>query len=142
MITIVHHTLKSNYRQEDEELMMQKLVEDRNKIPSLNRKVRTNLTAKAHAPLNIDVDSAFKQLWLTNALDGSEEFLVSDRIMSLVGTKMREIRTKPLSKPVPKTLQELEKAIIPPKGMKRNVNIEGSELLDGSSDDEDVDQHK
>ena len=53
----VHHALKSNYRQEEAELMIQKLVEDRNKIPSSNREV-INLKAKAHAWLNIDVYSA------------------------------------------------------------------------------------
>ena len=33
----------------------------------------------------------------------------------------------------------MEKAIIPPKGIKRNFNIEGSEIFEGISDDEDVD---
>ena len=96
------------------------------------------MTAKANARLNIDISSAFKQLWLTNALDGSEDYLVSDRITRLVGTKMREIREELLAQPVPETLKELERKLIPPKGIKRSFNLEGSELLDdGNIDSED-----
>ena len=136
--THVHHPLKSYYREEEATLMMQKLQDDRTKVPAPTREEMMDLTAKANARLNIDVSSAFEQLLLTNALDGSEDYLVSDRIMRLVGTKMREIREELLAQPVPKTLKELERKLIPPKGIKWSFNLEGSELLDdGNIDSED-----
>ena len=136
--THVHHPLKSYYREEEATLMMQKLQDDRTKVPAPTREEVMDLTAKANARLNIGVSSAFKQLWLIYALDGSEDYLVSDRIMRLVGTKMRKIREELLAQPVPKTLKELERKPIPPKGIKRSFNLEGSELLDdGNIDSED-----
>ena len=40
----------------------------------------------------VDVKSAFKNLFLTNSLDGSEDYLVSPKIMQLVGAKVQEFR--------------------------------------------------
>ena len=83
--------------------MMEKLQNDRSKVPAPTRDEMMHLTAKAHAELDIDVKSAFNQLWLTKALDGSEDYMVSDRIVKLISNKMREIKL--LSEPVPKTLR-------------------------------------
>ena len=66
--------------------------------------------------------------------------MVSDRIMKLVAKKMREIRDKLLSAPVPKLLKELNRKLTPPKGIKRSSNIEGSEPLDGTSVPEDEEE--
>ena len=41
--------------------------------------------------------------------------------MRLVGTKMHEIREELLAQPVPKTLKELERKFIPPKGIKKEL---------------------
>ena len=79
--------------------------------------------------VSIDNEMAFKSECVTNALDGSEEYLVSDRIFRLVGESMREFRSSMIEAPVPKTIKEVIRKIIPPKGIKRN--IEGSELIDG-----------
>ena len=127
--THVHHPLKSYYREEEATLMMQKLQDDRTKVPAPTREEMMDLTAKANARLNIDVSSAFEQLWLTNALDGSGDYLVSDRIMRLVGTKMREIREELLAQPVPKTLKELERKLLPLKLIKRASILKGRNFL-------------
>ena len=49
--------------------------------------------------VKFDHNKAFKTLWVTNALEESENFLSSDEIMSLVGESMRKFRNKLMNKP-------------------------------------------
>ena len=44
---------------------------------------------------------------------------------------MRQFRNEMTAKPPPKTVKEVIRSLIPPKGIKRGKNIEGSELFDG-----------
>ena len=67
---------------------------------------------------------------MTNALDGSDDYLVSDRIFSMVGDSMRGFRSEMLKEPCPKTLVEVVRKLIPPKGIKRK-HTEGYELFEG-----------
>ena len=97
------------------------------------------ITCKAMENLSIDKDRAFKSLFITNALDGSEDYMVSDRLFSLVGEKIQEIRQILMNGPCPKNLQELLKTITPPKGIKRK-NVEGSELFDCDGPELDISQ--
>ena len=81
--------------------------------------------------ITIDANAAFKSNCVTNSLDGTEDFFVSDKIFGLVGDSMREFRNKMTAKPPPKTLKEVIGALIPPKVIKRGKNTEGAELFDG-----------
>ena len=67
--------------------------------------------------------------------------------------EMKEFRETLLKSPVPKSLKELKKLIIPPEGVRRNVSPfgdpvdEGNELLDGEfldeiEEDEDTDEEE
>ena len=91
--------------------------------------------------IEIDVVKRFKSLWVTNALDGSEDYLVSERVMLLVGDQMKKFRQNLNSNKGPKSLQDLLKLITPPKGVKRrsqNTAIpidEGEELFDCDGDE-------
>ena len=91
--------------------------------------------------IEIDVVRRFKSLWVTNALDGSEDYLVSERVMLLVGDQMKKFRQNLNSNKGPKSLQDLLKLITPPKGVKRrsqNTAIpidEGEELFDCDGDE-------
>ena len=40
--------------------------------------------------INADIPARYKALWLTSALNGSEDYLVSDKIMSLVGDDLKK----------------------------------------------------
>lgn len=40
---------------------------------------------KSMKTVKFDNNRVFKTIWVTNAWDGSENFLISDKIMSLVG---------------------------------------------------------
>ena len=57
--------------------------------------------------IKIDVKSAFKSVWVINPLDGSEDYLVSDKIFGPVGESITSFRTEIISKPPPKIIKEL-----------------------------------
>ena len=78
----------------------------------------------------IDTKREFKSLFVTNALDGSEDYLVSDKLFALIGDEMVDFRKELMSQNSVKTLKEVIRNLIPPKGVKRKANVEGSELLD------------
>lgn len=69
---------------------------------------------------------------LANALNRSEGFLVSDKIMGLAGESMRDFRNKLINEPPPKIVKH---PIIPPKAIKRGKSSEGSELCEGKEMD-------
>lgn len=70
-------------------------------------------------------------LWVKNAQDGSEGFLVSDRVMNLVGESIRDFRIKLINELPPKTVNILINSNISPKGIKRDKNSECTELFNG-----------
>ena len=130
--THVHRPLKGHYRDVESELILQKLTEDCTKTPNPDRSEIIDLTLKAWGKVSVDYERAFKQNFVTNAFNGSEDFLVSDRIFRLVGEDMIKFRKELLSKPPPKSLKDVVKNLIPPKCIARSV--EGSELLDYMTD--------
>lgn len=86
--------------------------------------------------LKFAFEKAFKTLWVTNALDGSDGFLVSDKIMSPAGKSIRNFRNKSMNKPLPKTVNLLINSIIPPKRIKKGKRSDGSELCDAEEMDQ------
>ena len=108
--------------------MIEKLKEKRKGIPAPSRDEMVEMVYNAMKNTNVDNIAAFKSLFLTNALDGSEDWKVSDKINSLIGTELKEFRRKLMQEKCPKDLEELLKQITPPKGLKRNY--EGFELYD------------
>ena len=72
---------------------------------------------------------AFKKLFVSNSLDGSQDFLVSNMICSLVGKSMREIPKHLAGAKEPELLKRVVRSLIAPKCIRRN-NIEGMELLE------------
>ena len=66
---------------------------------------------------------------MTDALDGSEDYLVLDKLFVLVGGEMVDFQKELMSQSSAKTLKEVIRNLIPPKGVKRKVNVEGSELI-------------
>ena len=86
--------------------------------------------------MTVDYERAFKQNFVTNVFNGSEDFLVLDRIFRLVDEDMIKFRKELLSKPPPKSLKDVVKNFILPKGIARSV--EGSELLDYMTDASEI----
>lgn len=135
--THLHGPLKRRFRQSEMNLMIEQLEKDPNKIPSPSRDEMMEMMMEAVRTMNIDGNSAFKSLFLTNALDGSEDYLVSERIFGLIGDQIIKFRKELMEKEYPGTFNELLKSITPPKGIHRKgrPNTEGSELLDCSGDE-------
>ena len=67
---------------------------------------------------------------MTNALDESEDYLVSDNLFALIGEEMVDFRKELMPQNSVKSLKEVIRNLIPPKEVKRKANLEGSELLD------------
>ena len=86
------------------------------KIPQPTRDEMMKMLNNAIKSVNIDCADGFKSLFVTNNFDGSEDFLVSDKIYNLVSTEMVKLREDLLNSVPPKNVKELMKTITPPKG--------------------------
>ena len=80
--------------------------------------------------LQVDTQREFKSLFVINALDSSEGYLVSDKLYALVGNKMMKFRQDLMLSQPAKTLKEVIWKLIPPKGVKWKGDIEMIQLLD------------
>ena len=83
--TSCHHNLKKHYRKFELNLMLEHLNDDPNKIPSPSRNEMMRMLLKAWELLDVDTEREFEFLLVTNALERSEDYLVSDKLYALVG---------------------------------------------------------
>ena len=90
--THLHKQLKNEYRKKESALMLKKLTKDPQKFPSPDRSEMMSLLVEPEKAIALDTNAAFKSVWVTNSLDGSEDYLVSDKIFGLVGDIMRQFR--------------------------------------------------
>ena len=132
--THLHRKLKANYRDLKMELVMENLQADKKKVPSPTRKEMVNMAVKVSRKVDVSFTEVFKELFVNNKLDGSEDYLVSDKLFALIGNEMKEFRKKLMESPPPDKIQKVSKSIIAPKGIRRK-NVEGTELLDFSKED-------
>ena len=149
--TDLHHSLKTSYREKEAALMIDKLRENPDKVPSPSRDdiMKMCKAAFEECVAKTDISDAFKRNGLTIKLDGSEDHLVSSKIKALVWNEMKEFRSELLSKSHPTTLKDLEEVMIPPDGVKRKLDgvvdsvppDEGCEVLDGEVTDEEWDEN-
>ena len=85
---------------------------------------------QAWETLEIDTKREFESLFVTNALEGSKDYFVSDKLFAPVEDEMVDFGKELMSQNSIKTSKEVIRNSIPPKGVKRKANVEGSELLD------------
>ena len=78
------------------------------------------MLSKSWENLTIDNERTFKSLFVTNAFDGSEDHLVSDKLYQLIGPQMLQFRETLMKPKAPKTLQQLLRQLIQQKGIHRN----------------------
>ena len=62
------------------------------KIPQPTRHDMMRMLIESFKSLESDFVNRFKTLWVTNFSEGSEDYLVSERLMLLVGEKMKAFR--------------------------------------------------
>ena len=85
--------------------MLEKLTKDPQKVPYTDRSEMMSLLVKSEKEVALDTYAAFESVWVTNSLDGSEDYLVSDKMFGLVGDSMRQFRNEMTVKPPPKTVK-------------------------------------
>ena len=127
--TNIHSPLKKKYRELEQQFMITQLRSDPTKIPQPSRYEMMRMLVESNSSIDVDIPACYKALWITNKLDGSEDHLVSERIMTLVGQKLMLFRENLMKNASPKTLKEL---ITPPKGVKRGKNANGSPIDEGN----------
>ena len=137
--THIHHFLKLSYRNLESELMAQQLQNEPHKIPSPTRDDMMRMLVDSWDSLKINVAMALKENFILNALDGSEDVFVRDRLFQLVGEEIVAFRTQEMAKEPPKTMAQLLASITPPEGVHcasrqakslQPPTDEGCELLD------------
>ena len=140
--THLHHQLKGKYRGKETALMLQKLEAEPNKIPSPTRDDMMDMLLASWESVKLDPVLALKNNFLLNAMDGSEDYLVTDKLMDLVGEEIIAFRTNLVSSTPPKSIRELVSSITPPKGVRvKKAPVddapldEGMELIDCEGDE-------
>ena len=117
--THLHKQLKNEYRKKESVLMLEKLTKDLKKIPSPDRSEMMSLLVESEKAIALDPSAAFKSLWVINS-HGSEHYLASDKIFSLVGdNRVRQFRNEMITKSPPKTVKKVIRSLIPAKDIKR-----------------------
>ena len=109
--THVHRALKHEYRDLEAELMLSMLQKNNAKIPSPSRDDMMKMIAAAWNKLNVDHTRAFKTLFVINSLDGSEDYLESDRLFQLIGDSMVSFREKLIESEIPTSLPAVVKKL-------------------------------
>ena len=104
--------------------MLEKLAQEPQKIPNPSRDEIMAMTISSLKEIDIDCEKAFKSLFLTNALSGEEDYLMSEKLYEMVGPSIISFRDKLLQKDCPKSFDDLLKSITPPRGIRRK-NFEG-----------------
>ena len=87
-------------------------------------------------PLAKTYSNEFKYLWVTSVLDGSEGYLVSKRIYSLVGSEMIAFQQNLMPKGNPKSLNQLSSLITPLEVVKQKNPADNN-----PPEDEDTELH-
>ena len=138
--TDLHGKFKKLYRREEQNLMLEMLKEKPKKVPEPSRQDLIDMAMKSMNTLeSLDFGRAFKRLFLTNCLDGSEDWMISDKLKSLVYDDMVKFREKLMKTKPAKTIEDLFKTFTPPKGVKRKTNlVEGAELFDHDDDNDEM----
>ena len=112
------------YQDLEIKLMLEQLGKNPTEIPSPSQNEIMSMLLASWEKLQIDTEKEFRSLFVTNALNGSEDYLVSDKLYVLIREEMLKFR---ICKQTPK---EVVRKLIPPKGISRKGNFEGNELLD------------
>ena len=110
--------MKKKYRELEQGLMIDQLSADPTKIPQPICDDMMRMLVESLASLEIDIPACYKTLWFTSALDGSEDYFISEKLMSLVGEDLKKFRVEIMISKCPNQLKDLLKRITSPKGVK------------------------
>ena len=80
--------LKGQYRDLEMKLVLEQLEKNLTKIPSPSRNEMMSILLASWEKLHIDSEKEFKSLFVSNASDDLEEYLVSDELYVRIGREM------------------------------------------------------
>ena len=86
--TNCYRDLKKHYLDFEMKLILEQLEKNPIKTSSPSRNEMMFMLLQAWETLEIDTKREFKSFFVTNALDGSEDYFVSDKLFALIGVKM------------------------------------------------------
>ena len=66
-----------------------------------------SLLVTSEKAITLDTNAAIKSVWFSTSLDGSEDYLVSNKLFGLVEDSMKQFRNEMIAKPLPKTVKEV-----------------------------------
>ena len=118
------HSKKQRLWEFEMQLMVKWLEENLTKIPSPSQHAMMFKTIKSWKLLQIDKERDSKSLFIMNTLDASEDFLVSDKLLVLIGNRIVKFWNDLILSKLIKTLKEIILKLTPPKGINRRGNIE------------------
>ena len=72
--------------------MLKMLEADKSKIPSPSLDNMIKMLMSSLDAITTNFSQVFKKLFVTNKLDGSEDYLVSDKLFSLIGNEIKDFR--------------------------------------------------
>ena len=98
--------------------MLEQLRNDPDTIPRPSRDDMMKMLVDSYKELNIDEPHQYKKNFITSAFDGSDDYLVTSELFSLVGDEMKKFRKELESWELPQTLHGLLRYITPPRGVK------------------------
>ena len=126
--TEIHSPLKTKYRELEQQFMIAQLRSDPTKIPQSSHNEMMRMLVES----NNSLDARYRALWITSKLNRSEDHLVSELIMTLVGQILMLFRENQMKNASPKTLKDLLKLITLPKDVKKGKNVNGSPIDEGN----------
>ena len=118
---ICHRDWKKHYGDLEMKLMLEQLEKGSVKISYPSRKEIMSMLLQAWEALEIDTKREFISLYVTNALDGSEDYLVLDELFALIRDEMVDFRKEFMSQNSAKALKEFIGNLIPPKSKKKQM---------------------
>ena len=118
--TPLHHRLKSVNCKKETELMMEQPKAHLDRVPS---PFRDDVMAMLHDSLSVlnFVPGALKENFIANALDGSGDLLVRDKIFSMIGADITKFRQQLMEAPIYHQMKQMLDTITPPDGVRRKT---------------------
>ena len=115
--THLHHRLKSVFRKKETELMMEQLEARPDRVPSPSRDHVMAMLQDSLSALNFDVLRALKENFIANALDGSEDLLVRDKIFSMIGADITKFRQQLMEAPIRRQMKQMLASRVKPENL-------------------------
>jgi hypothetical protein len=105
--TDLHVPLKAKYRKLEMQSMIKQLRDAPKKNPQPSRNDMMWMLCQSFEEVldETDFSERFKSIWITNKLDGSEDYKVSSKLMDMVGNELKEFRKELLAKQSPKNIR-------------------------------------